>query len=501
MTGREKSDGCVVSEDLGNQVPIVATRGEKAATAIERMQGRELENGTAGRPKPFSTAHSSAPAQEVCMEQIADEANLREAFKRVAANRGAPGPDGRTIEDVRHGLDTTVVKLCRSLLNGSYRPGEIRRVFIPKAGGGERGLGIPNVVDRIVQQAILQKLSPLYEPEFHNSSHGFRPGRSCHTAIAEAKQHVASGRSWVVDIDLEKFFDRVPHQRLLATLERRISDRRIVQVVARMLRSKVAMPNGVIVTTEEGTPQGGPLSPLLSNIVLNELDWELERRRHRFVRYADDMNVYVQSERAGQRVFAGLKRFLEQRMRLQVNASKSAVSRPRGRHFLGFSIRPNLAKKRVELDVSERTRKRLRQRIQELTPRNWGRSLRTCIEEINLYLRGWAEYFGVAYWAGGVARYADGHLRRRLRAILLTHWKKPATIRRQLIQLGAPKNYVEASVGSANQPWRRTMTLAVNYGLRNEHFARWGLLSLDELCAKRLLAGLPVPDSNPKAIG
>jgi group II intron reverse transcriptase/maturase len=288
------------------------------------------------------------------MEQIADEANLREAFKRVAANRGAPGPDGRTIEDVRHGLDTTVVKLCRSLLNGSYRPGEIRRVFIPKAGGGERGLGIPNVVDRIVQQAILQKLSPLYEREFHNSSHGFRPGRSCHTAIAEAKQHVASGRNWVVDIDLEKFFDRVPHQRLLATLERRISDQRIVQVVARMLRSKVAMPNGVIVTTEEGTPQGGPLSPLLSNIVLNELDWELERRRHRFVRYADDMNVYVQSERAGQRVFAGLKRFLEQRMRLQVNASKSAVSRPRGRHFLGFSIRPNLAKKRVELDVSER---------------------------------------------------------------------------------------------------------------------------------------------------
>ncbi len=496
--GREKSDGRVVPEDAGNRVQIAATRGGKATTDIERMQAGELTSVTAERPLSLDTSIEAAPVRDndVTMEQVADEANLREAFRRVAENRGAPGPDGRTVETVRRDLDRNIARLQRELVEGTYQPGRIRRVWIPKSGGGERGLGIPNVIDRLVQQAILQRLAPLYEPTFHRSSHGFRPGRSCHTAIAEAKQYVTDGRIWVVDIDLEKFFDRVPHQRLLAKLRRRLRDERILQAIGRMLRAHVVMPDGVVVTTEEGTPQGGPLSPLLSNIVLDELDGELEQRGHRFVRYADDMNIYVQSERAGLRVFESIKRFLERRMRLAVNQTKSAVARPRGRHFLGFQIRPNMQKKRVELDVSERSKKRLRERIQALTPRTWGNSLRACIDGVNRYLRGWAEFFGVAYWVGGLARYADGHIRRRLRAILLHQWKKPRTIRANLRRLGAPAPVVK-EVGGLAHPWRQSNRKAITMGLRNAWFEQWGLLSLDALCAVRFIKGLPSPETTP----
>lgn len=497
--GREKSDGRVVPEGPRKRSPIAATRGGKATTDIEKMQKAELASETAERPLSPATSDEAALVRDVdvTMEQIADEANLRRAFRRVAENRGAPGPDGRTVDTVRRELERALPRLRRSLVDGTYRPGSIRRVWIPKSGGGERGLGIPNVIDRWVQQAILQRLAPLYEPTFHPSSHGFRPERSCHTAIAEAKVHVADGRMWVVDIDLEKFFDRVPHQRLLAKLRLGIRDERILQVIGRMLRAQVVMPDGVVVTTAEGTPQGGPLSPLLSNIVLDELDRELERRGHRFVRYADDMNVYVRTESAGKRVFEGIKRFLERRMRLSVNAGKSAVSKPRGRHFLGFEIRPNVRKQRVELDVSSRTEKRLRERIRDLTPRTWGNSLRACIERVNRYFRGWAEFFGVAFWVRGLARYADAHMRRRLRSILLTHWKEPKTIRANLMKLGAPASLVNAEIGSTGRPWNLSNRQSVCRGIRNEHFERWGLLSLDALCAKRFDKGLPSPGSCP----
>jgi group II intron reverse transcriptase/maturase len=301
----------------------------------------------------------------------------------------------------------------------------------------------------------------------------------------------------MVDIDLEKFFDRVPHQRLLAKLRRTIRDERIVRVIGQMLRAGVVMSDGVAIPTEEGTPQGGPLSPLLSNIVLDELDHELGRRGQCFVRYADDLSIYVKSERAGQRVFENVTRFLEQRMKLVVNRQKSAVSRPRGRHILGFSIRPNMQKKQVKLDISKRTKERLRERIRELTPRNYGRSLRGAIRRINAFLRGWAEYFGVAEWAEGTARYADGHIRRRLRAILLQHWKRNKTMRRKLTGLGAPRALVERGVGASRGPWRQSNLQVVTMGLRNEHFERWGLLSLDALCRERLAKGLPLPEIVP----
>lgn len=496
MTGREKSDGCVVPEGAGNRAPI-AKRGGKAATDIERMRGEGLRRGTAEQPKPRSTPPTTAFPGDVSLERVVTYENLREAFRQVKANGGAPGPDGRTVKDIEREYGYRAERLRRKLLAGEYRPQPVRRVWIPKGNGGKRGLGIPNVEDRWVQQAILQQLAPLYERTFHGSSHGFRSGRSCHTAIAEARAHVATERYWMVDIDLEKFFDRVPHQRLLAKLRRTIGDERIVQVIERMLRAGVVMPEGVTVPTEEGTPQGGPLSPLLSNIVLDELDQELGRRGHRFVRYADDVSIYVKSERAGHRVFESVARFLEQRMKLVVNRQKSAVSRPRGRHILGFSIWTNMREKRVTLDLSERTRERLRERIRELTPRTHGQSLREAIRRINRYLRGWAEYFGVAERAGGVARYADGHIRRRLRVILLQHWGKAKTTRRKLTGLGAPRGLVEKGVGTSQGPWRQSDSKVVKMGLRNECFEQWGLLSLEKLCEQRLNQGLPLPESIP----
>jgi RNA-directed DNA polymerase len=327
------------------------------------------------------------------MEAIADESNLERAFEMVASNRGAPGPDRQSIAEVREHLAKLLPALHTALLNGSYRPGMIRRVWIAKPGGGERGLGIPNVIDRIVQQAVHLVLSPHFEPVFHTSSHGFRPGRSCQTAIAEAKGYVAEGRGWVVDLDLEKFFDRVNHARLLARLQQKgVNDSRLLQLIRRMLEAKVVMPDGVVASTEEGTPQGGPLSPLLSNVVLDELDWELARRGHHFVRYADDCNIYVHSERAGQRVMATTSRFLTKRLRLSVNAAKSAVARPGARHFVGFRLQ-RTGRKEVQTQLSQRSLRRIRRRVVELTRRSWGGSLESCITRINEYLTGWMGFF------------------------------------------------------------------------------------------------------------
>ena len=288
MTGREKSDGCVVPEGAGNRTPI-AKRGGKAATDIERTRSTRLPCGTADQPKPHDKLGATVPAGDVTLESVVTYENLREAFRQVKKNGGAPGPDGRTVKDIEREYGYRAERLRRAVLTGKYQPQAVRRVWIPKGNGGKRGLGIPNVEDRWIQQAMLQKLSPVYERMFHGSSHGFRTGRSCHTAIAQAKGHVTEERYWMVDIDLEKFFDRVPHQRLLAKLRRTIRDGRIVRMVGQMLRAGVVMPEGVVIPTEEGTPQGGPLSPLLSNVVLDELDHELERRGHRFVRYADDL--------------------------------------------------------------------------------------------------------------------------------------------------------------------------------------------------------------------
>lgn len=499
MKDREKSDGRTVPEGRRKPSPTAGSvRGGKAATdtkeagqlglfpeTADSPQGADdgMERGLP-RPAPVAVPKSGTGKEPVLpamtMEEVASHGNLMRAFEEVASNDGAPGPDRQSIAKVRERLGELLLGLHRSLLEGSYRPGMIRRVWIPKPGGGERGLGIPNVVDRIVQQAVYRILGPHYEPTFHPSSHGFRPGRSCHTAIAEACKHLEDGHEWVVDLDLEKFFDRVHHDRLMATLEQQIEDDRLLLLIREMLRAKVVLPDGVVVSTEEGTPQGGPLSPLLSNIVLDELDRELAERGHRFVRYADDCNVYVRSERSGKRVMASLVRFIEGRLRLKVNRDKSAVARPEERHFVGFRLRRKPKDGTVEVALSKRSKDRIYERIRQLTPRNWGQSLRACIRSLRRYLAGWIQFFRICTdtWT---LTYLDGHIRRRLRAIVLRHWKRRRTIVKRLTKLGVAERTAWGTVYHGHRSlWALSRTPAVDRALRNAYFTERGLPSLLE---------------------
>lgn len=496
--GREKSDGRIVPAGRRKASPTAHWRGGKAATVSKQARQLSLFGESADSPSgadggadvglptpapravPLSPNTRSPILPAATMEEVADHGNLMRAFKQVAANKGAPGPDRQSIREVGNHLGELLPELSRSLLEGSYLPGDIRRVWIPKPGGGERGLGIPNVIDRLVQQVVLQVLSPLYEPTFHSSSHGFRPGRSCHTAIAEAKGYVEDGYRVVVDIDLEKFFDRVNHQRLLRRLEQQVVDRRLLTLIHRMLKARVVMPDGVVVPTVEGTPQGVPLSPLLSNIVLDELDQELTRRGLRFVRYADDCNIYVASMRAGQRVMASVSRFIAKRLRLKVNTSKSAVAQTGERHFVGFCLKYDQLDGEVDVLPSERSEKRIRAKIVELTPRKWGQSLRACIAGINRYLNGWFHFFKIC---GGAASRLfgtlDAHIRRRLRAIQLRHWKRKRTMAKRLIKLGVrPRTSWRDIYAYSKSWWALSHCPAVDRGLRNAYFAERGLFSL-----------------------
>ena len=501
---QQKSEGRVVPQGRRKATPTDALekrRGGKATPVAQQTRQLGLKFGTAEnsgavapevdveavcRPRPTATHAAPKPnvkeksAPSATMEEVTSR--LRVAFEKVASNKGAPGPDRQSIEEVREHLDSALAELKTALLEGTYMPGDIRRVWIPKASGGERGLGIPNVIDRVVQEAVREVLEPLYEPTFHASSHGFRPGRSCHTAIAEAKQHLEEGYEWVVDLDLEKFFDRVNHQRLMARLAERVRDRRVLVLIGRMLKAAVVMPDGVRVSTEEGVPQGGPLSPLLSNVVLDELDRELSRRGHRFVRYADDCNIYVRSERAGQRVMASLVDFIERRLRLKVNTAKSAVARPEERHFVGFRLRREPLDGEVEVLLSKRSKERIDGRIRELTPRNWGGSLEACILQLNVYLVGWMGFFGIC--SPGIERTLgglDAHVRRRLRALKLVDWKGKLVMARKLIQLGVPSKTAWRGIyGGRKSVWALSHSPAIDRGLRNAYFAERGLVSLRE---------------------
>ena len=448
-------------------------------------------------PKP---KHKDRMAASATMEEVTS--HLKEAFQRVASNKGAPGPDRQSIAEVQQLLDEMLPELTKALLEDTYVPGNVRRVWIPKAGGGQRGLGIPNVVDRMISEAVRLVLEPLYEPTFCAQSHGFRPGRSCHTAIAEARKHVEDGYEWMVDLDLEKFFDRVPHQRLMARLSQRVSDRRLLVLIGRMLKAKVVLPDGVVVSTEEGVPQGGPLSPLLSNIVLDELDQELVRRGHRFVRYADDLNIYLRSERSGQRVMASVSQFIERRMRLKVNQLKSAVARTEERHFVGFRLRCEPLEGQVEVLLSKRSKDRIDRKICELTPRNWGNSLRACIRQLNGYLLGWIGFFGICT-ASSERTFAslDAHIRRRLRAIQLKHWKGKRTMARRLIRLGVRRKTAWRRIYEGRKSlWTLSHDPAIDRGLRNAYFAERGLVSLVERWrtqAEQIVA----PGQQPLALG
>jgi group II intron reverse transcriptase/maturase len=510
---REESDDRVVPEGRRKASPTAEVgRGGKAVTDSQQAGQLGLFSETADNPKgadgtverdrsrstaravPKSETEKGPVLPPMTMEEVASHGNLKRAFERVASNKGAPGPDRQSIEEVRKHLPEILQRLHRELLEGTYEPGNIRRVWIPKPGGGERGLGIPDVVDRIVQQAVYQKLGPHFERSFHASSHGFRPGRSCHTAIEEASRHLEEGYEWVVDLDLEKFFDRVNHDRLMARLEQRVADRRILRLIRRMLEAKVVMPDGVVVSTQEGTPQGGPLSPLLSNIVLDELDQELGERGHRFVRYADDCNIYVRSERAGRRAMDSIRRFIERRLRLKVNEKKSAVARPEERHFVGFRLRRKPEDGTVEVQLSERSKDRIDTKVREMTPRSFGQSLRTCIERLNLYLLGWMGFFCIC--TEEVVRTLQGidaHIRRRLRVIVLRHWKRKRTIVKRLIRLGVPPRTAWSVYKDHRSWWALSHSYAVDRGLNNAYFRCAGLVSLAQNWSERRPRVVTVP--------
>lgn len=472
----------------GKAVPVnERTRqlGLRFETAEEPDGPRSGTDGEAARPggraATLAVPKSKGKEEKVSpatMEGVVGR--LKEAFQNVASNRGAPGADGQSIEEVREHLDELLPRLETALLQGTYEPGNIRRVWIPKAGGGQRGLGIPDVIDRMVQEAVRMVLEPVYEPTFHPNSHGFRPGRSCHTAIDQARGFLEDGYEWVVDLDLENFFNRVHHQRLMARLAKRVDDKRLLALIGKMLKAKVVMPDGVVVSNDEGVPQGGPLSPLLSNIVLDELDWELEERGHRFVRYADDQNIYVGSERSGQRVMASIVSFIERRLRLKVNASKSAVARAEERHFLGFSLRCEPMDGGSEVHLSKRSRERIGDKLRELLPRNWGGSLRACIRRLNAYVLGWLGFFGIC--TAGFERVLEGldaHIRRRLRAIQLKHWKRRRTIARKLIALGTRRKSAWRSVYEGRKSfWAMSHMPTVDRALQNSHWEAQGLVSL-----------------------
>ena len=384
---------------------------------------------------------------DTLMERICEPKNLNRAFKRVKSNRGSPGVDGMTVGELGSWLVAHKEELVASLLDGSYQPREVRGVEIPKPGGGVRQLGIPTVVDRLVQQAILQVLDPMLDPTFSESSYGFRPGRSAHQALRKASEYVAEGNTIVVDVDLEKFFDRVNHDVLMGRLARRIADKRVLRITRRFLEAGI-MRQGVVVARYEGTPQGGPLSPLLTNLLLDEVDKELERRGHRFCRYADDLNVYVRSKAAAERVMASVTCFVEKRLRLRVNRTKSAVAHVSERKFLGYRLLSG-----GRLTIAPQSLERAKVRIRRITRRNRGISLEWMIRELNSFLSGWVTYFRYASAKKHLQR-LDKWIRRKLRCVRLKQRKRGRSVTAFLVSLGVPRWRARA-LGGSNRGWWR----------------------------------------------
>jgi RNA-directed DNA polymerase len=411
---------------------------------------------------------------ESLMEEICDPANLKRALQRVCENQGAPGVDGMTVRRLPGYLGDHWSELRSQLLSGSYKPRAIKRVEIPKPGGGRRKLGIPTVVDRWVQQAILQVLQKQWDPTFSEHSYGFRPHRDAHQAVVRAQEIVAQGYDWVVDIDLEQFFDQVNHDRLMARVAERVADKRLLKLIRAFLKAGI-LEDGLVRPTEEGTPQGSPLSPLLSNLVLDELDRELETRNLPFVRYADDCNIYVRSERAGQRVMRSLSEFLTRKLRLKVNATKSAVARPSKRKFLGFSLSEGRDPKRL---VSKQALVKFRSRVSELTGRNRGISLRRMMEELTGYLRGWINYFGFCERRTEL-RDLDSWIRRRLRCAAWHQWKTGRRRYRELRRRGVSAIRAKEIAGSSRGPWPMSHTVAMSQALSNRSLQALGLLTLE----------------------
>ena len=422
---------------------------------------------------PAMSDPESPASMNRLMEEICERENLKEALRRVKANKGSAGIDRVTVDGIADYLKQHWPAIREQLLSGTYQPKPVRRVEIPKPDGGVRRLGIPTVLDRFIQQAVMQVLQRQWDRTFSDYSYGFRPGRSAHQAVAKAQQYIAEGRGWCIDLDLEKFFDRVNHDKLMGQIAKRVGDKRLLKLIRTFLNAGV-MENGLVSPSVEGTPQGGPLSPLLSNLVLDELDRELERRGHRFVRYADDCNIYVRSERAGQRVMQSVTQFITQELKLKVNETKSAVARPQERKFLGFSFTAGPEIKRV---IAPKALDRFKQRIREITLRAKGVSMQTTIDELAPYMRGWRSYFGFCE-TPEVLVSLTRWVRLRLRAAMWRQWKTPRRRREALLELGVRFRLARNTAGSGLGPWYLAKAKALSVGLSNAYFKSLGLPSL-----------------------
>lgn len=444
---------------------------DKRAVTPSSGQTPGLSAGSAQTSAASVTWTNAEP--DTLMARVLAPANLKRAYQRVVGNKGAPGADGMTVDQLSGYVQQYWPTLKARLLAGEYHPQGVRTVSIPKPKGGTRQLGIPCVVDRLIQQALLQQLTPIFDPLFSDYSYGFRPGRSAHQAIKTARDHVAAGHRWCVELDLEKFFDRVNHDVLMAKVERHIEDKRVLRLIRRYLEAGV-MSGGIANRRQEGTPQGGPLSPLLSNILLNELDRELERRGHRFVRYADDANIYVCSHRAGERVMCSVERFLNQRLKLTLNREKSRVVRPWMCDYLGYGMSWH---QQPKLRIAPGSQGNLRDRLRKLLRRARGCKMVTTIERINPVLRGWAGYFKLTQSKRPLEK-LDGWVRHKLRCVLWRQWRRPSTRARNLIRQGLTEDRARKSAFNGRGPWWNSGASHMNQALPKKLWDSLGLVSI-----------------------
>lgn len=449
----------------------------EAYASMASSEGDRRNLSAAGSGAESCTAAVMQPKAEALrlMEAVVERSNLFMAYERVVKNKGAPGVDGLTVSEFKPWLQRHWIRLRQDLLSGVYQPEMVRKVEIPKPQGGVRILGVPTLGDRLIQQALNQVLQPLFDPEFSGSSFGFRPGRNAHQAVQAAQGYVAAGKRWTVDLDLEKFFDRVNHDALMARVGRRVEDVRVLKLIRRYLEAGM-MEGGVASMRTEGTPQGSPLSPLLSNILLDDLDRELEQRRLSFCRYADDCNIYVGSKRAGERVMQAITTFLEQRLKLKVNVSKSAVARPWERKFLGYSMTWH---KKPKLKIAPQSRKRFVEKIRKTMREVRSRSLKQVIERLNPVLRGWVVYFRLTE-VKGVLEELDGWIRRKLRTLLWRQWKRVYRRARNLMKAGISKERAWKSATNGHGPWWNGGASHMNQAYPKSWFDRMGLVSLLE---------------------
>lgn len=407
------------------------------------------------------------------MEKVVSRGNMMAAYSRVVSNKGAPGVDNMPVTALKAHLQTQWPRIREELLAGMYRPQPVRKVEIPKPGGGKRMLGIPTVVDRLIQQAVHQVMSPLFDPGFSESSYGFRPGRSAHQAVKAARMHVETGLRWVVDIDLEKFFDRVHHDTLMSLVKRKVRDPLVLSLIDSYLKAGI-LEGGLTSPRVEGTPQGGPLSPLLSNILLDELDKELERRDHKFCRYADDANIYVATKTSGERVMASITRYLSERLKLKVNQSKSAVDRPWKRTYLSYSMTRHY---KPRLTVARKAVERLKANLKAVFRRGKGKNIRNTVEEATPKLRGWVNYFRYAE-VKGIFEELDGWIRRKLRRIFWKQWKRPKTRANNLMQRGLSRATAWKSATNGHGPWWNAGAAHMHIAVPKTFFDKLGLVSL-----------------------